>query len=385
MYNRGNHGVHMKIAFFSVADPKPLLRLTGKGARNVLVGAVVAGLAWLAPAAETATSSKAADAAGPAVTVWTVGSQAMSSFTEIEATVEAVQQSTLSAQATGRVLSLWVKAGDRVRAGQLLASVDDRETQTGLQRSQAQLAQSDAEFKQLQLALKRTQDLRAQGFVSSAALDLSEAQFKAAKAGRDSAGAGTQQASLAQSFTKITAPYDAWVLETMVQVGDLAVPGKPLLTIYAPQPLRVVLQWPASKGAPSPKAQAIQIQAGQEWIQPAGMQILPATDPVSQTVTVRLDLPRNGPAASWAPGQQTRVRWPGASQARLMEPAKSVLRRGEITAVYVAQGNAFVMKPVRLGADHGAAGVEVWAGLKAGDRVAQDAVQAGLRGAHAAP
>ncbi len=55
----------MKIAFFSVADPKPLLRLTGKGARNVLVGAVVAGLAWLAPAAETAISSKAADAAGP--------------------------------------------------------------------------------------------------------------------------------------------------------------------------------------------------------------------------------------------------------------------------------------------------------------------------------
>jgi hypothetical protein len=60
------------------------------------------------------------------------------------------------------------------------------------------------------------------------------------------------------------------------------------------------------------------------------------------------------------------------------------LRRGEITAVYVAQDQGFAMKLVRLGADHGNAGVEVWAGLKEGDRVAVDAVQAGMKGAHVA-
>jgi multidrug efflux pump subunit AcrA (membrane-fusion protein) len=77
--------------------------------------------------------------------------------------VEAVMQSTLSSQIAGRVLSLNVKAGDRVKAGQVLATIDDRETQTGVLRSQAQLQQSDAELRQLQIALKRTQDLKTQG------------------------------------------------------------------------------------------------------------------------------------------------------------------------------------------------------------------------------
>ncbi|QLQ00032.1 MAG: hypothetical protein HZY78_07340 [Burkholderiaceae bacterium] len=65
-------------------------------------------------------------------------------------------------------------------------------------------------------------------------------------------------------------------------------------------------------------------------------------------------------------------------------PASAVLRRGELTAVYVAQGQGFVLKTVRLGADHGAAGVEVLAGLGADDRVATDPVRAGLAGAQPA-
>ena len=82
--------------------------------------------------------------------------------------------------------------------------------------------------------------------LTQAALDLAESQYKAAKAGRDSVGAATEQAKLTQSFSKISAPYDAWVLETYAQTGDLAMPGKALITVFAPQPLRVVMQWPAS-------------------------------------------------------------------------------------------------------------------------------------------
>jgi hypothetical protein len=60
-----------------------------------------------------------------------------------------------------------------------------------------------------------------------------------------------------------------------------------------------------------------------------------------------------------------------------------VLRRGELTAVYVASpdGAGFVLKAVRLGADHGAAGIEIVAGLNATDSVALDPVKASLAGA----
>jgi RND family efflux transporter MFP subunit len=326
----------------------------------------------------------AVQAKGPAVKVIAAGQKSVANFSEMDGLIEAVKQSTLSSQIPGRVVSLNVKAGDRVRAGQVLASIDDRETQTGVMRSQAQLQQSDAELRQLQIALKRTQDLKAQGFVSSAALDLAESQYKAAKAGRDSAGAASEQAKVTQSFSKVTAPYDAWVLETSVQTGDLAMPGKPLMTVYAPQPLRVVMQWPASEKNALPKLQDIQIFMGSETVKPVSMQIMPNADGVSQTIGIKLDLPVAGAAASAVPGQQVRVRMTGSSQAKGLVPSAAILRRGEITAVYVAQENGFAMKLVRLGADHGSAGVEIWAGLKEGELIAVDAVQAGMKGAHAA-
>jgi hypothetical protein len=83
------------------------------------------------------------------------------------------------------------------------------------------------------------------------------------------------------------------------------------------------------------------------------------------------------------PGQQVRVRFAGGMQARVIVPAAAVLRRGELTAVYVADARraGFVLKAVRLGADHGAAGIEVLAGLGDADLVALDATRAGLAGA----
>ena len=67
-------------------------------------------------------------------------------------------------------------------------------------------------------------------------------------------------------------------------------------------------------------------------------------------------------------------------------PPAAVLRRGELTAVYVASANrsGFVLKAVRLGADHGPEGTEVLAGLDASELVALDPVKAGIAGARPA-
>jgi hypothetical protein len=76
-----------------------------------------------------------------------------------------------------------------------------------------------------------------------------------------------------------------------------------------------------------------------------------------------------------------RVRFVGGQAQRTVVPAQAVLRRGELTAVYVASERGFVLRAVRLGADHGDQGVEIVAGLAAGERVALDPVRAGLAGA----
>ena len=331
-----------------------------------------------------------AHAAPIAVAVVKANAQAVAAGHVLDGVVEPVKQSTVAAQAAGRISQLAVKAGDRVRPGQLLATIDDRESQAGLQRSRAQAAQAEAELRNAQAHAQRTRELQAKGFVSKAALDTAEAAYQAAQAGRDQAAAGQRQSTIAQEFTRVTAPYEGWVLETLAQPGDLAVPGKPLLTLYAPLPLRAVVHVPASRAAAARSATEVQVlvpdgEAGGRWVSPAGRTMLPAADPVAQTLEWRLELPAAA-TRSLAPGQQVRVRFAAGAQQRLMVPASAVLHRGELTAVYVVSrdGAGFVLKAVRLGADHGAAGVEILAGLDADDSVALHPVRAGLAGARPA-
>ena len=301
---------------------------------------------------------------------------------ELDGVVQPVRQSTVAAQANGRVLSLLVRAGDRVKRGQLLATIDDREAQTGVQRSQAQLAQAQAELFNAQASFERTRDLQARGFLSAAALDAAQAQLKTTQAGRDQADAGLRQSALAQGFTRVTAPFDGWVLQTQAEAGDLAVPGKPLLTLYAPLPLRVVVQVPVSRAGAARSASLLEIllpdgSPDGRWVKPAAKSTVPSADPVSQTVEWRLELTAES-AKALLPGQQVRVRFAGAQVSRLLAPVGSVLRRGELTAVYVVSGKGFALRTVRLGASHGAQGVEILAGLAEGERIALDPVQAGM-------
>lgn len=304
---------------------------------------------------------------------------------ELDGVVQPVKQATVAAQTSGRVLNMAVKAGDKVRSGQLLVSIDDSETQAGLQRSQAQVAQAQAQWRNAQANFDRTRDLLRQGFVSSAAMDSADAQLKSAAAARDQASAESRQANLTQGFTRVVAPFDAWVQQTLAEAGDLAMPGKPLLTLYAPLPLRALVQVPVSRVSQMGGSGQIEIQVPtpdgqQRWIRPLQITRVPSADAISQTIEWRLDLPPLS-SQSLLPGQQIRVRFAAGPKNRLMVPAPAVLRRGELTAVYVAVGQGFVLKAVRLGADHGVQGFEVLAGLSAKDQVALDPVKAGLAGA----
>lgn len=308
----------------------------------------------------------------------------------LDGTVQAVKQATVSSQASGRIATLAVKAGDKVRAGQLIATIDDREAQVGVTRSQAQVQQADAELRNAQAQLERTRDLQRQGFVSKAALDTADAQHKAAQAQRDQATAGSRQASISQGFTRVTAPFDGWVLQTHAEAGDLAVPGKPLATVYAPQPLRAVVQVPASRNAVVREARqtAILVQNGQDAVQsfaPISRAEIPSSDPISQTSEWRMELPAKE-AAALVPGQQIRAQFTlaqGASGQKLVLPTQAIVRRGELTGVYVASNGGFVLRAVRLGQAQ-ADGVEVLSGIAAGDVVALDPLRAANAGAGAA-
>lgn len=330
-------------------------------------------------------------AAGPmTVATTTVQTTGSSRTLGLDGTIQPLRQATVAAQTVGNVMTLAVKAGDRVKAGQLLARLDARAANAGVAQSDAGVAQADANLRNARSQLERTRDLRGQGYISQAALDNAENQFKTAEAAVAQARAGRSQATLAQDFALVNAPFDGVVLATLLDTGDLAAPGRPVATVYAPGALRAVVQVPASQAAVARAARRVEVQLpDQRWTVPVKQTELPTTDPVSQTVEWRLDL-SGADSAALLPGQTVQVRFAeaGASAATpaanapstLTVPEASVLRRGELTAVYVAQAQQFVLRAVRAGATQGGR-TEVLAGLKAGERIAVDAIKAGLAGA----
>ncbi|HQY09127.1 MAG: efflux RND transporter periplasmic adaptor subunit [Burkholderiales bacterium] len=363
--------------------------------RRTLVHSVpfVATAATLAALVLIATGAQAAPAvAGPEVATVLVQPGGNGRALDLDGTVEPVRQATVAAQVGGNVLALAVKAGDKVRSGQVLARIDERSAAAGLAQSDAAVTQADTMLRQARTELNRTRELRAQGYVSQAAQDNAETQVKAAEATLAQAQAGRSQAALARNFTTVTAPFDGLVLATHLDAGDLAAPGRPVLTVYTPGAVRAVVQVPASQAALARSAGKIEVQLPDgQWVTPAKRVDLPTADPVAQTVEWRLDLSAADSARA-LPGQAVRVRFGGATAgtpaaagakpagASLAVPAGALLRRGELTAVYVAQGSQFVLRAVRAGGETGQ-GIEVLGGLRAGERVAADAVKAGLAGA----
>lgn len=345
------------------------------------------------PAVPTATAAPADGATplAPRVPVITVSRSGMASTLDIDGTIQPVRQATVASQVAGNVMQLAVKAGDRVKAGQLIARVDARDTSAALQRADAALAQAQAEATNARLNAERTRDLRTKGFVSQSATDVADNQLRAAQAAVEQAQAARAQAALARGFSQVVAPFDGIIGATHLDTGDLAAPGRPIATLYAPGALRAVVQVGVSRADAVRQAQRVQVLLPDgRAVTPVRSTELATADAVSQTIEWRLDLPADAQAAV-RPGQMVTVRFDGAAAkpapdaAAMLVPAAAVLRRGELTAVYVVQGERFVLRAVRLGADRGRDGIVVVAGLKPGERIAADALRAGLADASPAP
>ena len=190
---------------------------------------------------------------------------------------------TVASRLTATVTAMHADVGDSVRAGQLLATLDDRDLQArlsvvasqretqqrSLEAAQATLRKAQAD---LALALSRQQRdaaLGAQGFLSAAGLEASAASQQSALAAVQGAEAtlaarraeqATQQHELAAaattaSYTRLLAPMDALVVQRLAEPGSTVVPGSPLLKLVDPASVWVAMR--------VDEAQVARIQPGQ--------------------------------------------------------------------------------------------------------------------------
>lgn len=294
--------------------------------------------------------------------------------------VEAVRQTVLAAQVAGAIVELRVKAGDTVKAGQVLARVDARAAEQSATASQAQVEAARAALNVATKDFERQKLLFQKRFISQAALDQAEAIYKAAES---QVAAQTAQAGATRTqsdFFILRAPYNGIVAEVSVVLGDMAMPGRPILTLYDPSSLRVTATIPESIVASPAARQGARVElpgatGTQKWITPRLVTVLPTADPNTHTLQIRLDLPAATVnvlpgmfARAWLPVQAG----PGERDRRVFVPLKAVVHRAEMTGVYVldAAGKP-VLRQIRVGRTVDDA-IEVLSGIAAGERVATD-------------
>lgn len=336
---------------------QPNTRFLHKGLL-LLLTALVSSLAGLVPASR----SFAADAVANSVVVQLHDVDL--SF-PVEATVEAVRQATVAAQIAGRVLEVRVDAGQRVKQGELLMRLDAREAAGSDASARATLAQAGA-------AYERSRNLHAQKFISQAALDQAAAAFKAAQGAATATGAGA-------SHGVVKAPIAGVVAQRHVEPGEMATPGLPLITLFDPKGMRVIASLPQYKLAELRKAGRARVEFPEsgKWIDVQRVEILPTVDARSRTATARLYLPEN--LEGVVPGMYARAHFTIGQAKKLTVPAAAVLRRGEVTAVYVLDDKgAASLRQVRFGESMAGGELEVLAGLNSGERVSLVPLKTGI-------
>lgn len=355
------------------------------GFASLILAAALAQAAHAASPAGTPSSAAPAAAGSPvtaapaAGTLATAPAQGASGAEAagFDGVVEAVRQTVVASQVAGAIVALDVKAGDVVRAGQVIARIDARAAEQATAASDAQVLAARAGLEVATREFERQKALAAKAYISQAALERAEAQYKATQAQLTAQLAQAGSARTQTGFYVVRAPYAGVVAEVPVALGDMAMPGRALATVYDPAALRVTVAVPQTAAVAlardaRPRVELPGLPAERRWIEPARVTVLPTVDAATHTVQVRLDLPM--PQAGVTPGMFARG-WlpvPSPDGARVWVPASALVRRAELAGVYVVddKGRA-ALRQVRAGRAQGDR-VEILSGLAAGERVALD-------------
>lgn len=296
-----------------------------------------------------------------------------------DALVEAVHESTVSAETSGRVLELNYDVDDYVPKGAVLLRLTDTQQRADLQQAMATEREADARHREANARFERIQGLIKRKLVSKQELDQAAADLKAAAARLQLAQAGVAKAREELEQTVVRAPYSGVVVKRHVELGEAANPGQPLMTGLSLEKLRAVSVVPQSlieAVRTYGQAQIIVTLREAERIPAEKLTFTPYADPYTHTFRVRISLP-SGDHGLY-PGTFVKVAFVTGKEQRLLIPARAVAYRSEVRGVYVVDENGRVsLRQVRVGRTLGEH-IEVLAGLSAGERVALDPVRAAV-------
>ncbi|MBL9115442.1 MAG: efflux RND transporter periplasmic adaptor subunit [Verrucomicrobiaceae bacterium] len=269
---------------------------------------------------------------------------------EVVGTVRSKQRATVEAKISGRILDYTATPGSLVKKGDVLAALDAADIQARVDQAEAMLAQAKSDF-------DRQKQLMQGNATTRQEFDATNARLKVATA-------TLSEAQTMLGYAKVTAPFDGVITRKLAEVGDLAMPGKPLLEIEAPESLRFE--------ADLPEAIIDRVKLGDKLrvklttaLDAVVSEISPVADPVSRTFRIKLDLPATNGLRT---GQFGRVSVPLSATNVLTVPSASIIKRGQLELVFLVNGGKASLRLIKTGKVIGER-VEIISGIEEEDQI----------------
>jgi RND family efflux transporter MFP subunit len=295
------------------------------------------------------------------------------------------------------VVEVRVRPGDRVKQGQTVVLLDNRDlvarnaqagaalaaAQNGRRSAEANRDAAEAALTLAKIHHARIQGLRDRNSATPAELDKATADLRAADGAARAAAARSEEAAasveaaeatarvagVTASYSTITAPFDGLVTAKLTEPGNMASPGMPLLTIESVDAFRLEFQADEARVRSLRPGDAVAVEvegAGEGTIPGKIVEVAHAIDAAAHTFTVKVAIP---PDPALRSGMFARARLRADVRTVLNVPPAAVLRRGQLSLVFVVDDERRArLRSVTTGA-RGDDAIEILAGLSQGERV----------------
>ncbi len=286
-------------------------------------------------------------------------------MSEASGSVEAWRRVSPGTKVMGRVSELTVREGDRVDTDQVVARLESADLEAAVAQARAAIAMAEATLENAATHAARMEQLHEQRSVTDKNLEDATAGHRVAEANLDVARANLEAAEVMLSYAVVRTPISGWVTSKMVEEGDMAAPGRPLLVIEDLSRVKAKVSVPEGVVAGLSAGQAASVTI-LERARPATIdRIVPAGDPATRTFTVEMVL--DNPDGEIKAGMFARAAFDTESRSGVLIPESAIVVRGQLVGVFVVEEDHARLRWVKLGArldDR----IEVLSGLQPGER-----------------
>jgi RND family efflux transporter MFP subunit len=315
------------------------------------------------------------DVKRPAVTgvvITEIRPQQVDEYYETSGTVRARTISTIASRMIGAVTSLKVKEGDRVRAGQVLMTIDDRDVAQRVKAAEKALDAAKQSRSLTDVTYRRYKRLYDEKAVSQQEIDQIETQKKVADIEYERAKAMLAETQVNHGFTRITAPTSGVVTAKKIDPGSMAVPGAPVLVIEDTSSFTLETNLDENLSGKLRSGMPVEVVIDSIGQQTNGTisEIIPSIDPMSRTFLAKIGI--KGPLLRT--GLYAKVRIPLGKKEAIVVPEKAIVEKGQLTGVYAVDGKGIITYRLIRAGKHYSDTVEVLSGINPNDRIITDGV-----------